>query len=370
MSTTLETQLSPIEERGIELMHRTTYENAAAQTGLSVSQIWRAAARVGARKHEEQRTRRIDHQRQILDGLIGETAVCDVLDFFSTLPDDSLQMVSTSIPYNLGKSYGGTPRIDQMRHLYYYGWMLQVISEISRTLKPDGVVFMQLGTTKDDHGARVPLDVLFFPALRDAGLTFQNRVVWPLHHGLTPRRRLAERYETALIFSKGPEPTFNPAAARRPQKNPRKRAFHGTRRGELSGHPLGAFPTDNWSDVGHLGHNHPEKTAHPCQFPVALVKRAMLLWTRPGDLVADPFCGSGSSQIAALQTGRAFVGADLYYEDLRRQRLADALPDLVTPLPGVTPESTAVWSAEARRRDVPALPMSAEDEEQLVMTFC
>jgi site-specific DNA-methyltransferase (adenine-specific) len=74
----------------------------------------------------------------------------------------------------------------------------------------------------------------------------------------------------------------------------------------------------------------------------------------PGDLCCDPFVGSGTTQVAAIQTGRAFTGADLFYETVRTRRVANASPDLSSPLPGVTDESIAVWQAEARRIDIPA----------------
>src|SRR3546814_20203055 len=91
------------------------------------------------------------------------------------------------------------------------------------------------------------------------------------------------------------------------------------RRGTLSGHPLGAWPTNVWDDIGNVGHNHPERRCgdHPAQFPLALAKRAILLYTQPGDLVCDPFCGSGPTQVADLDAGRAFVGADLFCEEDR-----------------------------------------------------
>ncbi len=65
----------------------------------------------------------------------------------------------------------------------------------------------------------------------------------------------------------------------------------------------------------------------------------------------DPFSGSGTTHAACIATGRSFSGADLSYADTRRDRLAKAMPDLVSNLPGVTDESLAIWQAEARRID-------------------
>jgi site-specific DNA-methyltransferase (adenine-specific) len=85
-----------------------------------------------------------------------------------------------------------------------------------------------------------------------------------------------------------------------------------------------------------------------------LARRAVLLYSMPGDLVIDPFSGSGTTHVACRETGRSFSGCDLFYEDIRAKRLASVEPDLVSHLPGVSDETLAVWQAEARRVDAPA----------------
>jgi site-specific DNA-methyltransferase (adenine-specific) len=86
----------------------------------------------------------------------------------------------------------------------------------------------------------------------------------------------------------------------------------------------------------------------------------------PGDLVCDVFSGSGTTQQAALETGRAFVGADLFYENLRAARLAQAVPDLICHLPGVSDESIAVWQAETVRVETPAVYITTQQESRLI----
>jgi hypothetical protein len=84
-----------------------------------------------------------------------------------------------------------------------------------------------------------------------------------------------------------------------------------------------------------------------------------MLYTNPGDIVSDWFNGSGSTQVAAIESGRRFIGADIFYQDVRNARVAAAEPDPVTPLSGVSAESMAIWQAEARRID--AYPQSVPD---------
>lgn len=349
-----------------------TYDQIRERTGWSRGRIYDLAVKHGARKTEDRiRERHADRQRRQLEylaNIMNTTAQADVLDFLNGLPDASVQTILTSPPYNIGKAYGDGPSADSLRAVYYHGWLMQVLSECARILKPGGSLCLQLGSTRDWQQRLMPLDVLVYEDLRRTGLVFQSRVVWTARHGLTPRRRLADRYETILVWSNGPEPVFNPAVARVPQKEPGRRAFKGPNKGKLSGHPLGAWPTNVWSDITTIGHNHPDRAlgAHPAQFPVALAKRAILLYSKAGDLVCDPFSGSGSTQIAAIETGRAFVGADLFYDDLRRRRLAATTADVVTPLPGVSDASVAVWQAEAKRVDWAAPFIAPEQEEQML----
>lgn len=358
------------------LLAKHTYAEVQSITGLSKGAIYRAALRTGARKTEarimERAAERRKRQQAFLQEMLDTTAKADVLDFLADLPSDSVQCHFTSPPYNLGKRYGAAPGADALRMTYFHGWLMQVISELARTTRPGGVVCLNVGKTLDEHGTLYPMDVMLFEDMRRAGLTFQSRVVWVQPHGLTPSRRLADRYETILIFSKGPVPTFNPNAARQPQKHPGKRAFKGPNQGALSGHPLGAWPTDVWGDIPSVRANHPDRShgAHPAQFPVRLVKRAILLYSLPGDVICDVFVGSGSTAVAAVEAGRAFVGADLFYEDLRATRVAAAQPDTVTLLEGVTDASLAVWQAEARRVEHrPASLDLAAEEAQCAQIF-
>lgn len=368
--TVLHPGLTPEEQQAIALLNTHTYEEVRQQTGMSRGKIYKLAMQVGARKHETRIRQRQAERKQWREAFLREmldtTATADVLDFLAAIPDNSVQCHLTSPPYNVGKAYGNSPMADAMHHVFFHGWLMQVVAEMARTLKPGGVVVLNMGNTQDELGDWLPMDVMLFQDMKRAGLTPQNRIVWTQPHGLTPKRRLAGRYETVLVFSKGEQVTFNPNAARKPQRNPGKRAYKGPNKGQMSGHPLGAFPTDVWDDIPSVRSNHPDRKHgdHPAQFPVALAKRAILLYTQPDDLVCDVFMGSGSTAVAAIETGRHFVGADLAYGDLRERRIAAAQLDQVTPLTGITDESLAIWQAEAHRVEHAAIPVSAAVERR------
>jgi site-specific DNA-methyltransferase (adenine-specific) len=93
---------------------------------------------------------RRQRQLQTLQELMNTTAKADVLDFLDGLPDDSFVAQITRPPYNLGKRYGECPSADAMLHTYYHGWLMMVISEMASTLKPGGVVCLNMGS-RDRH---------------------------------------------------------------------------------------------------------------------------------------------------------------------------------------------------------------------------
>jgi DNA modification methylase len=341
------------DEQILNLLGSKTYDEVSRETGYSRGRIYGIALKNGARKTEkrilERAAERKKRQAETLEAIIGTTAKADVLDYLDSLPSESVSLFLTSPPYNVGKTYG-SGNGDAMRFTYYLGWMMQIISEASRVLKEGGVLALQIGSTRLDDGMIMPLDLLVNDAVMKTGLTYQNRIVWHIPHGLTPKKRLAGRHETVLIYSKGEPACFNADSARVPQKEPGKRAFKGPNKGKLSGHPFGAWPGDVWS-IPSIGANNGEKTGHPAQMPEELARRVIQLYTKPGDLVVDPFSGSGTTHVTCVRTGRAFSGCDLFYEDLRSERLKEAGLENFCILPGVTRESTAIWQAEARRVD-------------------
>lgn len=352
---TLAFDFGALDERAIlRMLHvdGCTYEQVAEHFGTSRGTVWKIAKRYGALKNQELRDQRTRQQQErdkqdFLAQAIDDIITADVRDFLRELPDSCLDAVITSIPYNVGKAYGGDSATDALRFQTYRGRIIEMISETARSLKDGGTIVMNMGNTRDDLGRFRPLDTVFFNEFLEAGLTPVSRIAWTRGHGLFPKRRLAERYEVALVLYKGAEQAvFHPGAGRRPQKYPDKKAFRGPNKGELSGCYLGSFPTDVWDDLTPVKANHPEYDGrHPCPFPVAFAKRAIGLYSQVGALICDPYEGSGSTRVAAIETGRKFIGCDLFYDDLRRERAAKAQPDTVTPLPGVTERAMELWRA-------------------------
>lgn len=227
--------------------------------------------------------------------------------FMAGLPDEKMKLIVTSPPYNLGKSYESKAPLE-----VYLEEQREVIDECVRLLHPQGSLCWQVGNYVEE-GEIIPLDTLLYSIFKRLGLKLRNRIIWHFGHGLHCTNRLSGRYETVNWWTKGDRYTWNLDPIRTPSKYPGKRYFKGPNVGKLSGNPKGKNPSDVWI-FPNVKSNHPEKTSHPCQFPVELVERLVLSMTNPGDAVFDPYMGVGSSVIAALMHDRKAYGCDIVPE--------------------------------------------------------
>jgi len=233
----------------------------------------------------------------------------DSLDELKKLAHSSFKLIVSSPPYNIGKAYEKQVGLDD-----YLAWQTEIIQELARVVREDGSIVWQVGNYVD-QGEVFPLDIYVYPLFKKLGLQLRNRIIWHFDHGLHASKRFSGRYEVLLWFTKTKDYTFNLDPVRVPAKYPGKRHYKGKKIGQLSGNPLGKNPSDYWTlicqeweegiiEIPNVKSNHPEKTIHPCQFPVELIERCVLALTHVGDWVLDPFGGVGSSLIAALKHQR------------------------------------------------------------------
>ncbi len=233
------------------------------------------------------------------------TIACqDNLAFMRPLRGGSMQLIVTSPPYNIGKSYESRTSLD-----VYLRSQEKVIAECVRLLAVRGSICWQIGNHVQ-NGEIFPLDIFLYEIFRKHGLKLRNRIVWHFEHGLHCSKRLSGRYETIMWFTKSDDYTFNLDPIRVPSKYPGKKYFKGPKAGQLSCNPLGKNPGDVWI-FPNVKNNHVEKTIHPCQFPVELVERLVLSLTEAGQNVLDPYLGVGSAVIAAAKHRRAGYGCDI-----------------------------------------------------------
>jgi DNA modification methylase len=254
----------------------------------------------------------------------------DALQTLKELDTEKFDLIITSPPYNIGKSYETKTSIED-----YLSSQEEIIVELIRVLSDRGSICWQVGNYIE-KGEIFPLDMYYYQIFKKHNLKLRNRIIWHFGHGLHASNRFSGRYETILWFTKTDDYIFNLDDVRVPAKYPGKRHFKGPNKGKLSGNPKGKNPSDIWEiivkdwekelwNIPNVKANHPEKTGHPCQYPIELVERCVLALTNENSWVLDPFAGVGSAIIAAVKNNRNAIGIDkeAEYCEIARNRLED-----------------------------------------------
>jgi DNA modification methylase len=188
-------------------------------------------------------------------------------------------------------------------------------------LAPNGTFYLHLDWHADAY-ARILLDEIFGEE------NLLNEIIWT-YHGPSPIRRAFNRkHDTILSYVKGKDYTFNADIVREPYNPNTVVTFKSSPKagfGKVPDLERGKVPEDWWyfPVVARL---HNERTGYPTQKPEALLERIILASSNPGDIVADFFCGSGTTPFIAAQNGRRFIACDETSRAVQttRGRLADS----------------------------------------------
>jgi site-specific DNA-methyltransferase (adenine-specific) len=202
----------------------------------------------------------------------------------------------------------------------YLQFLYERLSMMVRLLAPNGTLYLHLDWHADSY-ARLLLDELL------GSDSLLNEIIWT-YHGPSPIRTAFNRkHDTILVCVKGAGHTFNADAVREPYNPSTVKTFAASPKagfGKIPNLARGKVPEDWWyfPVVARL---HSERTGYPTQKPEALLERVILASSNPGDLVADFFCGSGTTALVAARTGRRFIAVDETFRAIHttRKRLAD-----------------------------------------------
>lgn len=257
----------------------------------------------------------IGSHRDIFNKSEYQLIVGDTKETLRNIETETFDLIISSPPYNIGKEYEVKKSIEK-----YLAEQEDIINELIRVLSHTGSICWQVGNYINKSEV-FPLDIFYYNIFKNYGLKLRNRIIWRFGHGLHASNRFSGRYETILWFTKSDNYIFNLDDVRIPSKYPGKRHFKGPKKGELSGNPKGKNPSDVWDtlirdweaeiwEIPNVKSNHPEKTVHPCQYPIELVERCILALTNNGSRILDPYVGVGSAVIAALKNNRNAVGID------------------------------------------------------------
>ena len=167
----------------------------------------------------------------------------DSLTVLKSMQNDTIDLIMSSPPYNIGKAYEEKTSIEN-----YIETQEEIISHLVRVLSDTGSICWQVGNYVN-KGEVFPLDIFYYEIFKKHGLQLRNRIIWRFGHGLHASNRFSGRYETILWFTKTDDYTFNLDSVRVPSKYPGKRHFKGPKKGQLSGNPLGKNPSDIWTTI-------------------------------------------------------------------------------------------------------------------------
>ncbi|MEM7038731.1 MAG: site-specific DNA-methyltransferase [Bacteroidota bacterium] len=226
----------------------------------------------------------------------------DALAVLRDLPDASVDLVIADPPYNLGKDYGPTSALLPFDD--YLEFTQAWTREVRRVLKPTGTLYAFMGFRF--------ISYLYQILEKDRRMLFNGWICWHYTQGVGRVKGFSARHDDILMFTRSASYTFNLDAVRVPQKYYRQR-----------NNMRGANPGDVW-EFSHVHYCQENRQAHPTQKPEGLIARLVRASSHPGDLVLDPFSGSGTTLRVCQQLERRCIGieANGTYVASTEQRLA------------------------------------------------
>jgi site-specific DNA-methyltransferase (adenine-specific) len=213
-------------------------------------------------------------------------------------------------PFNLKKNY--TTYKDSLEFQEYLEWCEKWIFEMVRITKPTGSIFLH----------NIPKWLTFYATYLNKFANFKHWISWdaptsPMGKSLQPA------HYGILFYTKKAKGT-KIYELRYPHKRDRKQGFllkdYGGKKDLL--HPYGPLVSDVWTDIHRIKHN-TKRDIHPCQLPIHLLDRLILLTTDENDVILDPFMGTGTTAISAKRLGRKYIGFEIdpEYVEISKQKL-------------------------------------------------
>ncbi|BAZ84669.1 MULTISPECIES: site-specific DNA-methyltransferase [Aphanizomenonaceae] len=246
----------------------------------------------------------------------------DCLEAMKILPDESINLTVTSPPYNIGKEYENLLPLDD-----YINWCEKWITEVYRLTLCDGAFWLNLGYLSIKNRAKaIPISYLLWDKIP---FYLIQEIVWNYGAGVAGSKFFSPRNEKFLWYVKNSEAyTFNLDDIRDPNvKYPNQK-----KNGKIRVNPLGKNPTDVWEFpkvTSGQNRSSKERTPHPAQFPSSVIQRIIQASSNQNQIVLDPFLGSGTTAMVALNLNRLVIGFEIRqdYCDIAANRIETFLKE-------------------------------------------
>ncbi len=234
----------------------------------------------------------------------------DCLECFKEIPDNSVDMSFADPPFNLNKKY--TNYKDSLEFQQYLDWCRKWIVEMVRVTKPTGSIFIH----------NIPKWLTYFASFLNEIAYFKHWISWDAP--TSPMGKSLQPANYGILFYGKSEKGTKINELRYPHKRDRKQGYllkdYGGKKAKL--HPFGPLISDVWTDIHRIKHNK-NRDPHPCQLPIHLLDRLILLTTDEDDIILDPFSGTGTTAISAKRLGRKYIGFEIdpIYIDISKNKL-------------------------------------------------
>ncbi len=234
----------------------------------------------------------------MIEKYINQIIQVDCLELFEKIPDNSIDMTFADPPFNLKKKYNSYK--DSLEFKEYLNWCKKWISEMVRVTKPTGSIFVH----------NIPKWLTYFAEFLNKKADFKHWISWDAP--TAPMGKTLQPSHYGILFYAKNQKNLKFYEVRYPHKRDRKTGYllkdYGGKKSKL--HPFGPLVSDVWTDIHRIKHNK-NRNPHPCQLPIHLLERVILMTTDENDIVLDPFMGTGTTAVAAKHLGRKFIGFEI-----------------------------------------------------------
>ena len=258
-------------------------------------------------------TRRLGEDAGALDAAENHIVLGACAEAPPPTPDSSVDLIHTSPPYNIDKDYKGNHK-DRKALDAYLCFLQAVIDELKRVLKPHGSLFWQTGYTQVQNGTAgdiLPIDIVTYPFFRNPPnqMILWDRIIWRYFGGLAFKRKYTNKHETILWYVKPDGYEANPhfdvdSVRERSRELDKRNNFWGRNPGNV------------W-EVDRVAFGTTEQSSHIAVYPEEIAEKIIRATSKAGQLVLDPFSGSGTTPKVARSLGRRWLGIEISPEYAR-----------------------------------------------------
>jgi len=247
----------------------------------------------------------------MIDKYINSVIQGDCLEVMRNILDNSVDITFADPPFNLKKRYNGYK--DNKEFNAYLDWCKQWICEMVRITKPTGSIFVH----------NIPKWLTYYADFLNETAYFKHWIAWDAPTAPMGKTLQPSHYGILYYVKDSKKNKFY--EIRYPHKRCRKCGYllkdYGGKKAGL--HPFGPLVSDVWTDIHRIKHNK-YRDEHPCQLPIHLLERIILMSTDENDIILDPFVGTGTTVIAAKRLGRRFIGIDIdeKYVNITKDKLS------------------------------------------------